>query len=1278
MKRLLAKLIRGLAYFGAAIVIVLAIAVGIFRLMLPRLPEYQEEIKTWASSAIGMSVEFSGMNARWRLSGPEISFFDAGLSQMATGVSVIAADEVSVGVGLLRLIVDRELVVDRISIRNSTLDVRQDADGNWLLQGLPINSLVGNREVPPGAVANIAVIGTNIDVAYEHPSSGELVPITMRTITVTGDDQEVGVDADIALPDGFGERLEISANRRVGEDVNGTWQVYVEGDGLDVPGWTRLEQSRLPEVVSGEADFALWFDYSGGRVESASADVAISNLATVTTETVPAFGIQGVFEYSADSEGWLVGANQLRVLTVDGDWPQSSLQLRVENDPDGAMDSIRASASYFNINDLRYFKAWLPEPRQAELTKYAPSGIVRNVNIELSELETDAPRFSVLADLEATGILASNGLPGVNNFSGRVRADRDGGRVEIESTSLELDLDDHLPEPLMLDDAFGTVIWRRSQDGIIVLSDSVQIRNADFDSQMSLQVSLPAGDAAPIVDFDSSWAVFDVSAVGRYLPLKFVKPKLYDWLSNALVAGYVRRGTTRFVGALDEFPFDEGNGMFRIDARLEDATLQYAPAWPAPEFRHLDIVVENTRLFSEENSAVNLGNFVEDARIEIPDLREPVLSIDTFATGSLQSIRDFAQQSPIAAVFGGHLDRVDVDGDASFDLSIVLPIQQAQDYEFTTRIRSSDGAIRLQGFDAPITALNGVVVVTRDTISSESLFGQFLGHPIDLSLTRAPEPDSPYAAVLTGTGRTTAEALQAELGLPLAGVVDGDTTYRARVSFPNNRASEPGVLQVVVESDLYGIQADLPEPLGKSDEVSAPLTMNIDFPSPDLISTSGSLAGDLNWTARFVRGEGTWDFDRGVLAVGEYPRDAGTRGLHIHGQVASLDLHAWLAEGRRGDRGEGLGQRIRSIDLGVDSLLAIGQRFSNQRIQVNRSGQDWVIQVNGQDAEGLITVPYDFRAGRPMMLEMNRLWLPGDDTTPDADEIVMPDPRALPAISVRADDFALGDRFFGRLEAEFQRDDRGLVSSVLQTTDDSFSVSGSAGWVIDAYEESGQRTYINASLNSTDVAATSERLAYNPGISSDAMSVDLNIRWPGGPRRDFMAALNGEVSVSVGEGTLTDVDPGAGRVFGLMSIAALPRRLSLDFSDVFEEGFGFDSIAGDFRLVNGDAYTCNLTLTGPAADVGIIGRAGLVSRDYDQAAIVAANFGNTLPVVGLLTGGPQVAAALLIFSQIFKKPLQDMGQIFYSVQGSWDEPTVDTTDSQGFAAVSDRAECISR
>jgi uncharacterized protein YhdP len=170
--------------------------------------------------------------------------------------------------------------------------------------------------------------------------------------------------------------------------------------------------------------------------------------------------------------------------------------------------------------------------------------------------------------------------------------------------------------------------------------------------------------------------------------------------------------------------------------------------------------------------------------------------------------------------------------------------------------------------------------------------------------------------------------------------------------------------------------------------------------------------------------------------------------------------------------------------------------------------------------------------------------------------------------------------------------------------------------------------------------------------------------------------LDGEVDVRFGSGQLEEVEPGAGRVFGLMSIVALPRRLSFDFSDVFNRGFGFDEITGTFRIVDGESYTCDLSLKGPAADIGIVGRASLASRDYDQAAVVSANVGNTLPIVGAVVAGPQVAAVLLVFSQIFKKPLQEVGQVYYGIKGSWDAPVVEGTNAADFASHGIVAGCV--
>jgi len=1276
MKQLLRKLIRGLAYLGAAIVILLAIAVGIFRLMLPRLPEYQEEIKDWASTAIGMDVEFSGMNARWRLSGPELSFFDAGLSQRNSGEIILQADEVSVGVGLLRLITDRELVVDRVSIRDTAIDLRQNEDGAWLLQGIVLDEIMGSRDLSTQQVGDVEIVGQNISVEYEHPASGQVVPFSIRSLVASRSETELVLEADIDLPVEFGNRVEISADLLNLGTSDELARLFIEGDSLDIGGLSRLQPVGLPEVDSGTADFSLWVDVSEGNVQSATANVVISDLQVSGPAIVAPFGIRGSFEYSRELDGWLLAANQMRVSTVNGTWPQSDLQLRVINGDNGEIDALRTNASYFDLDDLKYVAAWLPDEYLEMFNDISPSGIVRDLNVELGLLQSDDPLFDVSADLESVGFAAAGERPGIREFSGRIRADRDDGRLEIESTDLNVDLGPNLTEPFLLDDAFGTIIWRRNPSGMTVLTDSVRIRNADLDSQISMEITVPAGNEAPVVDFESTWSVYDVSAMHRYLPIRVITPKLRQWLADALVSGRVTRGTTRFNGALDKFPFDEGEGAFRIEARVEDATLEYSEKWPAPQFRHLDIVVENTRLYSFENSAVNLDNNVEDARIEIQDLRAPILTIDAFATGTLESIRRYASQSPIDDVLGGQLDRVEVGGDASFDLSITYPIQDKENYDFATKIRVSDGMVRVQGFAAPVTALNGVVNVSRHDATSESLFGHFLGQPVDLDLNRVGDETASHSVVLDAVGRTTAEALQAELGIPLSGVLDGDADFTASVRFPNGRAPQPGPLQIQVDSDLFGFESDLPAPLGKSDDEPLAMSLNIEFPSVNQISTTGSLAGDINWTAQFIKENDTWDFDRGVLAAGgEYPQDADIRGLHIRGQTPQLDLHAWLAEGRRRDKKVGLGDRIRSIDLNVERFYAIGQRFVDHRIQVNRSGQEWLIQISGEEASGLVTVPYDFTVGRPMTLEMERLILPGDDDV-ELEKATPLDPRTLPGISLRAAEFGMGERYLGQLEMDFARTDRGLESTSLKSTDDTFSITGTAGWIIDAYEDSGQRTFFDAELKSSNVEETARRLNYEPGIIADAMIVDLDVGWPGGPRKDYMDALNGSVSVSLGAGKLADVDPGAGRVFGLMSFTALPRRLALDFRDVFDSGFSFDRITGNFRLVNGEAYTCDLTLTGPAADVGIVGRAGLTARDYDQAAVVSANVGNTLPVVGGLLGGPQVAAALLVFSQIFKKPLKDVGQVYYSVKGSWDAPAIDNLNLDQFANTSSLAGCI--
>jgi len=1278
MKSLLRKLLKYLAYLGAALVIVLAVAVGIFRLMLPRLPEYQEEIKAWASAAIGMQVEFSGMNARWRFSGPELNFIDAELAKIGATDSLLAAEEVTIGVGLLRLLTDRELVVDRILIRDTQIDLRQDVAGDWLLQGTPVDAFFGSRDVAAQQAGTVEIVGEDIHVSYEHPGTGQVVPFTITSMSILRAAQEIEVAVTVDLPDEFGDSLEITADQGPGIVGQNGWRLFIEGSSLDIAGWSRLQPTGLPQIDSGKADVSLWLDFAESTLQSATANLVIADLSLNEGSGTSPFGLQGVIEYSAELKGFLLAANRFRLTTVDGDWPQSSLLLRVMNNDAGELTGLRASASFLDIDDLKYVTAWIPQAQQAVLADVQPTGILRDLSFELSDFQSDVPGFDVSAEIESGGFAASAERPGLREFSGSIRADRDGGRIEIESTDLTLDAGSLLPEPVSFDDAMGTIIWRRNSNGVILLSDSIRLRNADFDSQSSLQISVPASGDAPFVDIESDWSINDVSASLRYLPVELLNAPLGKWLQNALVAGVVRRGTLRLNGALDKFPFDDGNGSFHVSADFEDFILRYSNNWPEPEFEQVTIVVDNMQLSSDRSQANVLGTSIQNAHIVIPDLRNPVIEIEAFATGTLESLRSFGANSPINDVLGGQLERVEVSGEASVDVSVSYPLRDRLNYDFSARIQSSNGAVSIAGFPAPVTELNGIVTVARDSMRAESLFGRFLGNPVDINLARVADPVSPHSVVLEASGSTTAKALVDELDLPLADIATGRMNYGASIYFPNTQIETPGIMQIVIASDLRGFGLKLPTPLAKDESEVLPLTMSIEFPQDQRIDSSGGLGEDFKWKASFLQAGDSWDFDRGVLAVGgDYPEIPQGRGMHITGHTPEVRVHDWLALARRDGQESRVSERVRSIDLAVDNLFVIGQHLTDHRVKLSRGGSDWLIQVTGEQARGTVTVPYNFGGARPLVVDMERLYLPGSDEESAANEIAV-DPRTLPKISVKADDFALGDRYFGQLLIDLYKTPNGLEADNLTVVDETFSFSGSAGWIVDIYEESGQRTYLNAKLISTDIAQTARRLNYQPGLSGDDLEVDVEISWAGGPRQDFMDSLNGSVQARLGDGQIEDVEPGAGRVFGLMSVVALPRRLSLDFSDVFDSGFSFDEITGRFRLVNGDAFTCDLTLTSPAADVGIVGRAGLVSRDYSQTALVSANFGNTLPVAGYVIAGPQVAAALLIFSQIFKKPLQEMSQVYYGIDGSWDDPVVDTANAARFASDSSLAGCIAQ
>lgn len=1327
MKPVLRKLIKVFAYGMAAVVILLAVAVGVFRLMLPQLPEYQAEIEARVGEVIGHEVRFERMDARWRLSGPELVFEGVTVSDPESGAVELTLEQVNVGAGLLHLLRERRLAVGRVLLEGAEIDLGIDERGRPTLQGVVLDPAAGGAgpELPEDIRLRLVDVALRFDDARtpEPP-----VLFTVEEAELVRRDGEDRVEAEIGLPPALGASLTLSGSHRAAGAGRATrWEAYLESERLSIGGLRELvpQIPALPEA--GEADFSVWLVIDEGMLRRATGEVALTGI------ELPAKGgfdaarfdtIAGRAEWALDEGRWLAVVDRLEVERAGRSWPSGALKLEADLGPGGAAETLRLEAQYLHLGDLMTAARWLPPRWRETLGTLAPRGELRDLSASLSPArlfgnasEAAIREFSLETALEDAGIEPFGPLPGVEGFDGRLRADNTGGRIELASDAIGFSLPRLSARRPVFSRGEATVIWRRGSRGLSVIGDGLALANDEIETTAGFELLVRPG-GSPVLDLTAEWSMPDAGVVERYLPEKLMKPGLVSWLGEAIESGRVESGSLRLSGPLARFPYDEGEGVFRVESRMVDGVLRYGKSWPEVAVIEAMVTVsEGLTLSSTENTARTGGARVTDTRVVIGDLRRPLLEIEGSASAGLEQLRRYALASPIARVLGPRLIDVEVAGRGRVAIDLEVPVLDKSAYRFTAVVSTDDGELGLAGLPPRFTGLAGEATVTRQGVSAERIGGRFLGRPVDISLRLPPEDQRAYSTIAEVRGALPSEALVNDLGLPLAGRLEGETAFRARARFPkriDGEAARPFVVEL--DSDLDGLAIGLPAPVAKAPEAAVAFGLTAGFPEEGVVDLAGSYGDTVEWSLILNRRDPGWGLARGVIQLGAgRPILPVGEGLHIEGEIERLRVGDWLALATAPDGdadaggGLGVGAMLESVDLVIDDAYGFGQRVRDVAVVLERGPEAWRITLDSETVAGDVTLPRPLEGDRPVRLDMTRLMLveadpgpgaqagaigsadgdndgnndgnndagaePRSDAGAGADTGDPPDPRDVPPLSIRAEQFALGERDFGAVEIEVRKTDGGLEASSLIAEAPSFLVTGSGSWLVEPGDPRGQRTALQAVLTSTGVQDTLSRLGSDPGIDAESATARFDVSWSGAPRPDFLSELDGQVSIEIADGQLEEVEPGAGKVFGLLSVAALPRRLALDFRDVFDKGLAFDEITGDFRIVNGEAYTCNLSLESSVADVGIVGRAGLAQRDYNQTAIVGANVGGSLPAVGAVIGGPQAAAAMLLFSQIFKKPLQGLGQAYYQVTGSWEDPTVERTEAERFVATSQLADC---
>ncbi|MBY0467481.1 MAG: TIGR02099 family protein, partial [Burkholderiaceae bacterium] len=578
----------------------------------------------------------------------------------------------------------------------------------------------------------------------------------------------------------------------------------------------------------------------------------------------------------------------------------------------------------------------------------------------------------------------------------------------------------------------------------------------------------------------------------------------------------------------------------------------------------------------------------------------------------------------------------------------------------------------------------------------------------DLTIDGGVQPDGSMRFVAQGTATADGLRRSGEVGAPvlarLASSLSGQTAYRVALNLVNGKPD------LLVTSNLVGLGSDLPPPLRKA--ADAPLAMR--FQTSALAETATTAPGpardvlrlDLGnlLQAQYVRDVSTGNprVLRGGIGVME-PAQLPASGVAATLNLTSVNLGDWqrlgdglvalpgtAAGGETGTAAPGsTGYLPTSIGLRAQEVQ-IGSRRLNQVVaKVAMEGPLWRVNLESEQASG--TIEYRPPRAAPAATAVNgdgsaagaagriyarltRLSLPKEDAS-DVDTLLDQPPQSVPALDIVVDDLVLRGKRLGRMELDAvnragAREWR-LTRLALTTPEARLTASGNWAAVpggagspagASAAPATVRRVTLNFNLELGNGGALIERLGFGKLVKGGKGGLSGQIAWDGSPLSMDYPSLTGQINLSVAAGQFLKADPGVGRLLGVLSLQALPRRFVLDFRDVFQQGFAFDDISGDLQIAKGVAQTNNLRMRGVQAAVLMEGKADIEQETQDLRVIVVPEIDAGTASLAYAAINPAIGLGAFLAQTLFSKPLIAASTREFRITGSWAEPKVDKVE----------------
>ncbi|SMB23230.1 conserved protein of unknown function [Sterolibacterium denitrificans] len=1285
LKRLLWRLALTLYFVFGLLILVLRHAV------FPHIEDYRGNIEQALANSLNLPVAISRIDARWRGFSPHLTLRGMQIHDQA-GRPALTFDNVEAEVSWTSLL-HFELRLKRLEILAPHLDIRRDRAGRIFIAGLQLDTQAADSENDflDWLLLQHRVIVRDARITWHDERRGA-PPLALQHFNLQlqndGRRHRFGLTAE--PPSELAARLDVRGDfsgRKLDQPATWKGEAYAELDYVDLAIWRQWIDYPV-DLPHGSGALRLWLNLEQQRLAGMTADIALRDVHVRIDPALPFLELQnlsGRLTGKRSAQGYQLSARRLSLQTQDGiAFAPMDFQLEWNEATRRKPASGVFNADRLDFDVLVRFAAYLPFDAglRKQLADYAPRGKLIDLKTSWSgkldgQGRFSADKYSLSAHFDRLGMNAWGALPGFAGLTGSVAGNEQGGIFRLASQAAALELPAVFADPRVeLGSLNAALDWKTHKEAIEVRLERASFKNEDAAGSIVGRYVYPRDEAGTPgrIDLDARLTHGEGNAVWRYIPLA-VDAEVRDWLRTSIIGGSGKDTTLRLQGDLRSFPFEDGSGIFEIKGRIDGATLDYAEGWPRIDDIMGSLEFVGNRMLIRADSARIAGVTLNEVRAEIDDLSadENLLRIEGKANGPTGDFLNFIDNSPVGESIDHFTEDMKAQGNGFLDLRLLLPLQHLEQAKIEGSYRFAGNRIDVDPDLPALANVYGQLHFTGDSLSAKRLRATLLGMPLAFDLKTMGNG----VVKVDADGQLNVVELRKQVSHPLLDHLSGSSPWRGTV-LARKKSSE-----VVLESRLTGIASSLPEPFNKSAGDAMPLRFER---KPLAMPVSRNAAGKSSANAlqtiprdqiELALGQalkaqlirryanepaGRAVIERGAIALGE-PLNMPDRGVLLAISAPALNVDRWRgllgspANDGSDRRSENAAPAfpLSAFTLKTPALLLLGQKLDDfaMRADLGRDGT-WRAEVKGPDVAG--ELHWKDQKNSRLVVRLKHLAVKQAPAAAPAAGTAGGAAKAgdLPDLDVEIERFNLRGKALGKLKLTADNRDDAWEANFDIDNDDG-KLSGSGQWLFGAAQSS---TELKFTLTARSIEKLLGRLGYTDAVKRGKATLEGRLTWQAAPSAIDYASLSGELKVDAENGQFNKLEPGVGRLLGILSLQSLPRRITLDFRDVFSQGFAFDSISGQLTMRNGVMDTQGLQIRGPSAKVLMTGSVNLPQETQNLKVRVQPAIGESL-AVGAMIANPAAGAIAWLAQKALRDPLDQAFAFEYAVTGGWADPKVE-------------------